>query len=72
VKILRLFLALFSLIPLTACAEEASAFTELFNGRDLTDWNIVGPANLAPIVVEGGRDRAAPFSSPNNATPTSF
>ncbi|RXK56328.1 DUF1080 domain-containing protein [Oleiharenicola lentus] len=34
-------------------ADEAS-WQQLFNRADLTGWNIIGPAELAPIVVERG------------------
>ncbi len=47
------FFALLLLAPLTGFAAEAP-WVSLFNGRDFTDWKMVGPANLAPAVVEDG------------------
>jgi len=47
------FLVLLVLFPLASFADEAP-WISLLNGRDLTGWDIVGPAELAPIVVEQG------------------
>jgi len=46
-------LLLLLLAPAASVAADAP-FVPLFNGRDLTGWNIVGPAEPAPIVVEAG------------------
>jgi len=50
----RCALAILAWLPFTAVGDEVAPFTELFNGRDLTGWNLVGPSELAPVVVEHG------------------
>jgi hypothetical protein len=50
---LRRLLVLLSFLPAAGVAADAP-WTSLLNGRDLAGWNIVGPAELAPIVAEHG------------------
>lgn len=44
-------LVMLALLPAASVAEDAP-WISLLNGRDLSGWNIVGPAALAPIVAE--------------------
>lgn len=51
--LLSRLLILLCMTVLVGRADEVP-WISLFNGRDLAGWKIVGPANLAPIVVEDG------------------